>query len=276
VGVPVAAIERFTMGGRPAYARALAAVTDDRGMYRIAELTPGSYLVQVPGTPAASGGSGPPMPGPRASFPTPPPPRDGLRFTYPPTYYPGVRGAPLVTSVDREAGEMREGIDVRLTPVSAVRVEGTVAGPLADVSGFPLRLEPVDGTRTEGNVLATLTDGSGAFAFDLVPSGDYVLRGGRRASQFVRSGRLGDLRSIGLIPRAGSQTSSVQTGPDGIDFQEAASSHGSALYVEMPVTIAGARNLVLVVPPRTGATLQGRVTKDIDSRHSVPTLEPVA
>lgn len=62
VGLGVRALRRSWIGGRPRYAMAGAAQTDDRGLYRIAGLRPGEYIVVVPQTPStapASGGQAP-------------------------------------------------------------------------------------------------------------------------------------------------------------------------------------------------------------------------
>ena len=49
VGVDVRVLRQAAIGGRPGYAEATTATTDDRGMYRVARLTPGeTFIVAVP------------------------------------------------------------------------------------------------------------------------------------------------------------------------------------------------------------------------------------
>lgn len=108
------------------------ATTDDRGYYRIYNLSPGRYLVKaqgpgliarVAGAIMAGGG-----PGGMGGFG-----RGGFRgpaeeaVSYPPTYYPSAglpeESIPLQLTPGAEMG----GIDFRLTPSSTYRIQGTVS-----------------------------------------------------------------------------------------------------------------------------------------------------
>jgi len=184
------------------------ATTDDRGVYRIANLPPGGYLVAGGGRQTAaplsmardardgrftfSPGEAPevvPAPGSALGLQlgdsvyalepdgaTPPPPDNDRLSIYPPTFYPAATSALDAIAISVRSGDDREGIDLQLRPARTVRVSGVLSGPADMLAMRRLRLVPVDNDLLERAHPITTTDGRGAFAFPAVPAGEYSLR----------------------------------------------------------------------------------------------------
>jgi hypothetical protein len=215
-GVTVTALERLVIGGRtvlqPTY---LQVVTDDRGIYRLTRLLPGSYVIAALSTPvtipaslasevAASApstnatfvmtgrfGSG------RATAMT----NEGLRvgesfllrpglaplmapdgrvLSYATTFYPGTQVSANATLVAIGSGEERTAIDLPLRLVPTVRVSGVVTGPDGPMPRFGLRLvQPGSVYPTDGDPVGAataITDTNGAFTFLAIAPGQYELQ----------------------------------------------------------------------------------------------------
>ena len=139
-----------------------AATTDDRGMFRLSQLMPGTYVVLVPSTqttlPAAvledpdtalrselffagvtevallgqprtqQVGDVALMTLNRVLIPPPPSPA-GRMAVYPTTYFPAAATAGAATPIALEAGEERTDVTIALRPVPAVRVSGRLVTP---------------------------------------------------------------------------------------------------------------------------------------------------
>ena len=188
VGVPVRALQRRMVAGRAVF-RSLGVTlpSDDRGIYRVANLVPGEYVVNVstPNTsvPGAvidayqrSMGSNDPSRrelsstlfslGPSATNPAGPlvtregdtvmglprglalPNNDGTpRAVYPSTYHPGATSLAQATVVRLNSGEEKTGVDVQLRPVPAVNVSGTVTRPDGAAAHIAVRLDLPDAPR---------------------------------------------------------------------------------------------------------------------------------
>jgi len=169
VGATVSVMRRTSIGGRPGFSDAASATTDDRGMYRIASLEPGSYVVGVPSTsttiPApmiqsyfqappgdaraemqqalfaaaptmtSAGGPGNAQVGThvfQVEGRTPLPPAisaSGAWTTYPSVFYPQESQPGDAANITLQAGEVRAAIDIQLRAVPAVRVSGRLEGP---------------------------------------------------------------------------------------------------------------------------------------------------
>lgn len=169
VGVAVRALIRNVVAGRVQFGNMQLipelvplALTDDRGMFRLSQLIPGTYVVVVPSTqttlPAAylenadtalrnnlffSGinevtllgqprtqqvGESALMTSARVLVP-PPPPSAGRMAVYRTTYYPAAATAGAATPIVLNAGEERTDIAVALRPEPAVRVSGRLVTP---------------------------------------------------------------------------------------------------------------------------------------------------
>jgi Carboxypeptidase regulatory-like domain len=181
IGVSVNLVRVTTVAGRRRLMAAGAGTTDDRGMYRIGTVTPGTYLVHLRSTVATvptpaveayeqaiSSGSSTtellrellatgmsPSAGVRVGDNqvqlqnmfgrTPPPPpaaEDGRMFVYQALFYPSATQSAQATSLVIASGEERSGIDLQLKLSRAVTVSGTVAGPDGPVGNLGLRLQP--------------------------------------------------------------------------------------------------------------------------------------
>ena len=180
VGLNVNLVRVTTVAGRRRLAGAGTGTTDDRGMYRISSVTPGTYLVHlrsavatVPtqvveayeqamasGAPAtelirdmlAIGVS--PSAGVRIGenqvqfqnafgrTPPPPPVEDGRMFVYQSLFYPAATLSAQATPLVIASGEERSGIDLQLRLSRAVAVSGIVVGPDGPVGSLGLRLQP--------------------------------------------------------------------------------------------------------------------------------------
>jgi hypothetical protein len=169
VGVAVRALVKEVFGGRVRYGNMQvipelvpAAVTDDRGMFRLSQLKPGTYVVVVPSNHAtvpagrlegadstlrnelfSSGVTevtllGQPrtqqtgdvalMTHSRVLIPPPASPT-GRMSVYPTTYFPAASTPGAAAQIAIEAGEERSDITISLRPAPAVRVSGRLVTP---------------------------------------------------------------------------------------------------------------------------------------------------
>jgi hypothetical protein len=207
VSVQVRALMRRAGAARQFGGAVAAAMTDDRGVYRLGSLLPGEYIITAsqPGisapvsvfTDAARGGKAPSelaalatsmstlgvrvgdaLYGAAQGTVTPPPP-SGIRMRiYPPTFHPAALTPSQAAVVSVASGEERTSVDVHLTPVSTLRVSGTLMGPSGPAGMVPLRLVPGGGDLVPAEALGSIgvTDASGAFIFPAVVPGHYVLK----------------------------------------------------------------------------------------------------
>ena len=211
VGVAVRAYTVvFTAGVQRFAATGAIATTDDRGVYRLSNLEPGTYKVgvlsvqaTVPpaitnapqerpigglvfGIRAGTGVSAvdaPVIDGRGAhrlavtNFATPPPPADGRSRAYPAIYYPAVHSLAEAQPIAVTWGTDRAGIDLQLRPAPAFvvsgRFDGSLSGPLF------LRLLPagLEYLGVGSEAATTSTEKDGAFTFLNVPAGNYTLIG---------------------------------------------------------------------------------------------------
>ena len=215
VGVPVHALKRLSMGGALVLRNdATAAETDDRGIFQIANLPPGKYVVSVlassvsvPATLAESISAAPTasarfqvtsalLPGGARQAASDglrlddvvlqrlgPPPvlsPDGRVMAYSNTMHPGTGEPGAATIVTLGSGESRAGIDIPLQFRPAVRVSGVLAGPTGPVKDVAVRLMPqaaadIDSYEPFG-ITSAVTDANGRFVFLAVPAGRYTLQ----------------------------------------------------------------------------------------------------
>ena len=188
VGAQVRALQRRMIGGREVFRPLGVSLTsDDRGVYRIANLPPGEYTVSVSAqmttVPGAvldayqqSIGSNDASRralssaiislGPGATNPAGPyvtregdlvvnlprglalPNGDGApRVIYPTTYHPGATSHKQATTVRVASGQERSGIDIQLRPVPASTISGTVLLPDGPAANVAVRLDPPDAAR---------------------------------------------------------------------------------------------------------------------------------
>jgi hypothetical protein len=217
VGVPVTAFRRETIGSGPKLSGGVAnADTDDRGVYRLAQLPPGNYVVGVLSssmslpaslataidgsasnrdeswalTSALINGGSQVQSGEgqrvgdfvlRRSGPPPLFSPDGKMLTYATTLYPGTASPADAAVITLESGEARAGIDVPLRFAPTVEVSGVAVGPDGPMNGLTVELQPANGLIVNYVVdpiglPRAITDTSGAFRFLAVSPGSYTLR----------------------------------------------------------------------------------------------------
>jgi len=299
VGALVRAIAQVTVGGRRQLAGGAVSTTDDRGEYRLAGLLPGKYLVVVPSiqhsvpastTAAAIEGLRDDMyqrleaaiarnPTTRrvnngaiadgatrliiGNFPTPPAPVDGRARAYPVTFHPGLLSVADAQTIDLSDGVDRQGINITLRPVPAVKVSGRVEGMSASAR-LTLRLVPVglEGLAFGGEAATTILNADGTFTFLNVPSGAYVLDP-RQALMEFRAEPI-YIPAAPRLPRTPGREllGGLFVGPIG-DAAGAASyalhfSPGDSYVGRTPVTVGTADLPDLVVRVEPALTIRGR------------------
>lgn len=127
-----------------------AAVTDDRGEFRIFGLTPGEFVLSVG---SFNGGSSAPIvtddelrwarlqlaasagPGAASGSTTAGPPPSARSIGYSPVYYPGTADLSQAAVVTIGAGEQRGGVDIVLTAVPLATIGGTILNADGSVPG---------------------------------------------------------------------------------------------------------------------------------------------
>jgi len=162
-----------------------AVVTDDRGRYRLAEVTAGRYYLRAAGWEGAE-----------------PDPDANEAFT--PIYYGGATDLTSATSVTVEPGrDLRADFSVRLR--TSYRIRGVIAGlsPLV-----PAKIELLGASAEPSAAPVSLDTASGAFQVDYVVPGSYILRATQGEGQQARRGELAlqvsaDVKGV-VVPLAGS------------------------------------------------------------------------
>ena len=216
VSMPVRAYRRILVAGRRVLTQTGGSVsTDDRGIYRVGNLSPGEYVLVVPVTPvtvpagAQAGGSrtnlqatsqnissGPPMMGGggQAIGPDPrfvlqrfngmsgemmaAPDASGRILGFSTIYYPNAPVAAGADIIRIGSGEERNGVDITMRRVPTVSVSGSIMAPDGPAADYAIRLLPTDtgDIQQEPETAVAASDSTGAFMFLGVPTGQYVIQ----------------------------------------------------------------------------------------------------
>ena len=155
--VTVEALRRQKSDQGDAIATSGSAVTDDRGIYRLPTLVPGTYLLAVRPSPA------------RNRVP---------HFGYPGLLYPGALTTDLAMPLELQSGQELTGIDFRLSAESTWPIKGQItdpdgAGREVDVHLYPRGSDSLAVGLWLGR---TRSDADGRFSFDAVHPGAYIVR----------------------------------------------------------------------------------------------------
>lgn len=294
VGIPVRVLAGVTVGGRARWAAGPQTQTDDRGMYRIAGLQRGRYLVHVPSVqitmpsgevamyraPARGGNVGaavqsveraplkimrtPDGTGVVTGF-FPSAPADARGSAYPGMFHPAARAIDAAEPVTLEFGDHRASVDVQMMPVPTVSISGSVAGPADAIGGLPVRLLVAGNEElgAGGEAGLTKTNAAGHFTLHRVPQGRYVLLAGRTVTEFRATSGI----SSGTITPAAAnmfanRTSSMQTaGGTGVSFYTAGAA-GLDASGRLELEVASTNIDGLVIPVTPAVSVSGRFVWD--------------
>jgi len=190
-GVTVLGLRRSLINGRSTMSTPSRALSDDRGVYRMAGLRPGDYVI------CACSRDALPFDGTLLTTLASEPMQlmgiasralkigadavsldDTLR-TFAPTLYPNSATVARADRVTVKPGDERVAVDITLTSTRAAHVSGTVIGSASPISASSIQLVPA-GESDEGATLMRMTpmlvQPDGRFDFVNVPSGNYELR----------------------------------------------------------------------------------------------------
>ena len=186
-GIAVQLVRPLFQDGRRMMTVMKSMLTNDLGEYRIFWVAPGSYYVNVIPPPDTPAGGGIPLvlnpygqPAGRSlwwdqSNVTARPLGSGLRETeaYLPMFFPGTADESSATPVELQPGADIRGIDIRLTPVRAWRVQGLILNGTTrqPVPGATVQLLSL----TDGRMFQTTSDTMGMYSIARVSSGPYAL-----------------------------------------------------------------------------------------------------
>jgi hypothetical protein len=295
VGAYVQTHALFHLAGRPQYATAPGARTDDRGEYRITGLAPGRYVVSVPyvagAVPAATPNRARAPTSPTdqlepalaldgavrlvlGRFPAlPPPGSDGWLRAYRTIFHPHAGEPATAVPVEVSYGEERTGIDFRLEPVATRRISGVVDGPAEARTGLVLRLMMAghEGLGFSGETASTVVPPDGHFTFVGVPAGRYTIVASRRVATYTYydagvpiAVRAPAPRPPGFVMSSG-ESGDVPLAPPGTRAVTHLA-HGDQGYSgTTPVVVDRDDVTGIVVVLRRGVTLSGRVIWDAPS-----------
>ena len=278
VSIPVRLLMGATLAGRQRWAVGPAVQTDDRGMYRFAGLMKGQYLVHVPSIQISLPGGEvalyrPPNRAPAGASPTPQaqealpvlrasdgsgvvtgyfavPPPDDKGSVYASLFHPAARTPTDATTIAVDFAENRAGVDVQMAPLPSVSVSGIVAGPPAAIAGVPVRIFPVGGELVglAGDAGVTTADAGGAFTFQRIPEGHYVIVASRSVAEYQ-------------VNQFGSREALMPTGGNPFWMR----------YSNMP----GGNGMVLNSNSVPGPDVTGRVEVSVGSRPVTGIVVPV-
>jgi hypothetical protein len=300
VAVPVRVLMKILVAGRPHLASGPTVKTDDRGLYRVAGLRAGRYLVEVVSiqqsapSESAAPGSATPLSSPQVrddpsldlapdtrlilgAYPAPS--AEGNR-AYPLTFYPGTASVEEAIDVELAPGAVREGLDVQLRPQPAWRVTGRTESPTEDAAGLVLRLVPPGlDDLPMGNETATAIVGhDGHFTFLNVPEGRYIIDG---RSSFLDYRFMEGATNPVVLQTPGFGVRSMSSSPfqsGGVSFQSVTQGAGDRTSTgRVPLAVIGKDVTDVVLPMTPGADITGTVVDDTGSlvRDVVTvTLEP--
>ncbi len=292
VGAAVQALLEVRIGGQVRRAATPVALTDDRGMYRLANLKPGRYVILVPsiqvtlpdGTAVVGGSSrqatsAPPLNLMRStdsgtndgmsllvgSFPTAP---EGKHATaYPMMFHPTARKIDDAAPVMVGLGELRTTVDVQLVLVPSFRVSGRVTGMAEVVGNLPVWLSPagIEEATTGAESAFTMTDSQGNFTFHRVPAGDYKLTATNRQGGYSTSNAASSVNQRLLPERINpfnsSQSGGTVEGTDGLGYRATGGS-GPGAFGRMQLAVVDQNVEDVLVPLVAGVTISGHFVWD--------------
>jgi hypothetical protein len=300
VGAYVRALAQLTVAGASHLAVGPSTKTDDRGMYRLAGLAAGRYVIEVPSvetavpadTPAsvvagmipAMASRGVPAPEYQAiaagtharlvvgSYPIPPS-AGGQPQAYPIVFYPNATGVSGAAPVDLAAGQERVGVDFQLRPVPTWRVSGRVDGPGPSIAGLLLRLVPpgAEDLGLGSEAATALVDKNGTFEFLNVPAGRYTIDARRSFAELRYNAQVSltqpSLPTPGFVSSNGGG-GDIAAAPPGTSYAYTNSQGNATMWASQPIDVGGADLTGVVVTMRRAVSMTGRVV--IEDTKRVP------
>jgi hypothetical protein len=297
VGTYVRVLAQFHVAGTPRLFAGPAAITDDRGVYRIGRLPPARYLVVVPsvqstlpadfrwddGRWSSAGFDGGSIRVQRVipvearlhetaadpanrlilgSYVLAPPGIDGRPAAYPITFHPAGSNPAGAAAIDLGPAEERNGVDVVLQPVATARVSGVASAAAGPVAGVVLRLMPVglESLATGSEAATTVVGADGRFAFLNVPAGDYVIDAGAKTELTFHNRTGASLPLAGGVVNPNSQRGDLP-GLPGAGYQSRAASEPNRYFGRLPIAV-GASDLAVEMPLHASISLAGRLAFD--------------
>jgi hypothetical protein len=279
VGVYVRTLAQGHIVGRDVLGAGPAATTDDRGVYRISDLPPGSYIVMVPSVHAAIVDGAKvvpetPAPARGGHYPVTPPDLEAARRCYPAQLSGGTIDAAAATAYTVTSG-MTQTVDLMLTPSPCVTVSGRVQG--AGAGGLYMRLLPrgLEDTGAGSEAATTFSRADGSFAFLDVPQGAYVLDMPSALNSYVLGGGPGGMfYGVTIRPPAGAGFGSFISGqpaPTQVGVAHTmAMGGGRATWARMPIMVRAEDLRDVQVPLHQAATVTVRYVIENDPAHAAP------
>jgi hypothetical protein len=291
VGVLVRGFRRVIGGGRPRFSPGATSTTDDRGMYRLAGLVPGDYVVGVianqetaplsavtayidagqnaprnnsPAYNAMSASAAPIFANTNGlrvgDFvvrmsggvpPRPAPTSDGRMQAYQTQFFPGAPVASQASLISIKSAEDRQGINLNLRLVPTVRVSGRVTGPAGPGAHLGITLVPPGGS--------DLSSEGAAEAAGAITDGNGAFTFlGIPAGQYLLKIRMYP-RPASLIVLSVTDGQPTAFGPGRGGGPPPPPPPEPTLWALMPVTVGETDITDLSVALRTGIILSGRV-----------------
>ena len=168
-GAKVAANRRLERDGRPELGPGQSVQTDDEGRFRIANLTPGRYLVYADLSDTSTGSGGERRPPPDD------PEGETLDLAYLPTFYPNALEAQYATPIDVRQADWINGLRIRLELHRTLNVDARLTGPHVDRQAWPdidlMADSPAPGRFTNRSTVAP----DGRVRYDGLRPGGYTL-----------------------------------------------------------------------------------------------------
>jgi len=292
VGIQVRALRKTMSAGKPRLTGFSSATTDDRGMYRIPQLTPGDYVVVVPTTltnvPTSSvdayvqamqngstsdlsreySSSGMPFPstsgmrvgdqqlqftGGRGGGTGIPVAVEGPILSYLTIYHSSATVAAQADVITLAAGDERQSVDVQLKLAKTVRVSGIVTGPDGPAANLGARLIPAE-------AVDTVSESGFETAITATDGkGQFVFLGVPAGQYVMKMQRVPRTPTSGVIQMVNGVVTQMAMGPPS---GPAAPPIEPTLWVQQPLTVGETEIAGLGVGLRTGVRFSGRIVFD--------------
>jgi hypothetical protein len=240
--------------------------TDDRGLYRFFDLSPGEYVVRVsPGVDRIFGTTRATLDGVQ------PPQADG----YPVTFFPAASSPGQATPIVLGLAEERAGVDFSLPVVPMFTVRGRVLGPNGPVSNVQLRRLDDDGLLRGDESLEAAVGVDGRFVITNVTGPLTVLaRAYPVRRQSAESESAGTLWGMARVPVGGADVTDVTIAlQPGVNVSGVIKFEGQA----PPPDLANRRLSMAVQPAGPGGLTEGEIltsTVDANGRFSIGGVPP--